>query len=283
MNTYFLLFIVWVIVSAVALYVVINKAQYTISASVSIRELENNIADYKKFFLFLNRKSQGRLRGDGKGTKKQKWLKKLRELLYEVKKWQEIRLYTSIMRPDMGAYQFISAYANLTEVQRSTFAENTRLMYDVLVIYKAYHRAVIHRRYADVANSLANYYRIVRGDNTQEKTSFEINDRFGKMLGEVLGYLSENKIFMAHHLLLKEEDSKNITDLEMLVLHYLLSRLSYFFQGISYLCTKEANENVIKNLKKEITGLNKYIKGKKYKIVLKSIPWKPFNPIDRLS
>jgi hypothetical protein len=212
-----------------------TSVRLTSSMLVPIEELKN-ISDYRKFFGFLNKFSQASLNRDMTVFKQ----------LPECSK--------------LGPYHFTMAFANLTEIQRDRFASAPELLNDILSIFSDYNNAIWAHRDEQIANALANFHRKVNGEDTQSP-SFFISENFKRLLSEIKETLLNNNILKAHVLLLKEEKNTNLTDLELLILTYIVARLSAFFQGRNYrysenTLTQQIDE-LIRQLDKLINNIDK--------------------------
>lgn len=204
---------------------------------VPLEELTNNAFDYRAFFNFLNKFSQDNLKGDSASSAK---LPKCAKV---------------------GSFHFLMAFSNLTEIQRDSFASHPQRLQELLSLFAAYNNAVWLNDEETLANSLANYHRLVKGEKAK-KPSLIVRDSFVDLLTNVYNALRENNIFKAHLLLQKKEYDTELTDLEMLSLNYLLARLSSYFQGRSYKYSEEANRALIERLTKEVLNLKDTIKNK---------------------
>jgi hypothetical protein len=204
---------------------------------VPLEDLTNNAFDYRIFFNFLNKFAENNLKRQA--------------------------ISSSSKLPNcakVGSFHFLMAFANLTEVQRDSFASQPQRLQELLKLFADYNNAVWIDDEETLANSLANYHRLVKGEQPR-KPSFSVNDSFIDLLSNVYNALQENNIFKAHLLLQKKEYDNALTDLEMLSLNYLLARLSSYFQGRSYKYSEAANSSLIEGLTKEVFNLKDKLKN----------------------
>lgn len=211
-----------------------STIRYDSSMLVPFEQLKD-ISDYRQFFGFLNKFFQDNLK-------------------------LEMSTYKNLPKcSKVGPYHFIMAFSNLTEVQRDRFANDPKRLKDIIPIFADYNNAIWTNNTKGIANALANYHRLVKGNKVRKPTFFIAED-FGNLLFRVKEALSENNILKAHLLLLKKESDANLTDLELLTLNYLLARLSSYFQGREYIYTEAGNKALIANLFEEVSKLVKNFK-----------------------
>jgi hypothetical protein len=231
MSYEFLIFV------AIALVLSLLYRQLGIRALSSLRrrcdmlipvEQLKELSDYRQFFAFLNKFSKDKLGKDLSGLKK----------ISECSK--------------VGPYHFIMAFSNLIEIQRDRFANNPHLLQELIPIFSEYNNAVWSNDEAGIANTLANYHRKIKGENAIRERSFYITPNFVGLLTKVKDALSNYNLFKAHILLQKKESDISLTDLELLVLNYLLARLSTHFQGRGYKYSKELHVRQIDKIFEEV-------------------------------
>ncbi|MBF0337490.1 MAG: hypothetical protein HQL05_06615 [Nitrospirae bacterium] len=190
----------------------------------------SDVTDFRQFFSVLNKYSQDRL----------SIRSSCKESLSDC--------------PNIGPFHFLMAFSNLTEVQRDRFASDPLLLKDLVPLFVKYNDALWTRNIKEMTNAVANYHRKIRGDSTSEP-SFFTKESFRKLLVEIEISISENNLFRAHLLLQKKEDDHSLTDLELLIVHFLLARLSVFFQGRIYNYKKSDNEKALNELHKLVTDI----------------------------
>ena len=210
----------------------------------------SGFGDYRDFFGFLNQFSRQSLNFSSSSIKK---------------------LPNSAK---VGPFHFIMAFSNLVEIERDKFAHDPLLLKKVNSIFAKYNQSIWDSNEEASANSIANYVRVVKGEDTAKPTFF-ISSQFDNLLRDAEKALSEYNLFKAHLILQKQESSTNLTDLELLVLNYLLARLSSHFQGVHYNSTEDSNRNIIDNIRTEISVILKNSKDAP-KSVFINVPNKSF-------
>ncbi len=246
MNIYFMLLVVAIgavlALSYRHLMIRIMRSLHHNSAILVPYEQLKDITDFRQFFGFLNKFSLTNLN--------------INSTIYK-----DIPSCFKV-----GPFHFLMAFSNLTEVQRSRFADNPLLLKQLIPIFSQYNNAIWNRDYKVIANALANYHRAVKGSVNREP-SFFMTENFKSLLFHVKDALLENNVFKAHFLLQKRESDSNLTDFELIILNYLMARLCSCFQGKGYRYSQAGNIKHLEELKKEVTKILNNIEDKPEEIL----------------
>lgn len=246
MNIYFMLLVVAIGAFLALLYrhlmIRIMRSLHHNSAILVPYEQLKDITDFRQFFGFLNKFS-----------------------------FTNLNINSTIYKDipscfKVGPFHFLMAFSNLTEVQRSRFADNPLLLKQLIPIFSQYNNAIWNRDYKGIANALANYHRAVKGSVNREP-SFFMTENFKSLLFQVKDALLENNIFKAHFLLQKRESDSNLTDFELILLNYLMARLCSYFQGKGYRYSQAANIKHLEELQKEVIKILNNIDNKPEEIL----------------
>lgn len=231
MNQQLLAFVALIVALAVAYRFLGAKyygaLQANISSLVPTDELRDT-SDYRRFFALLNRFSENKL-GAGQA---------------------QVKSLESCSR--LGPFHFLSAFSNLTEIQREAFASNPEALQKVVGVFEKYNASVWNKDGPLLANSVANYYRAVKGEGLRESPTYSVTDQFLAVLAEAREALARNEIFGAHLIFQQQEENRDLTDLEVLILNYLKGKLAAYFQGKEYCYSTEANEKFIREIEQRV-------------------------------
>lgn len=203
--------------------------------------LNSNADDYRNFFVKINSFFE-------KNLEKSKSLKP--------------------MEQNVISFSLLTAFSNLTEVQRDRFASNSNLLKSIIDILKNLNQSILKKDHTKITYLLGIYYLVIRGHaihNYVEEKTLSVK-MVNKDLYDSYIYLQSKNpdLFGAYLKLINYVEEKelmnDLSDIEIILVNYFTSRLEAYFQGAIYFYNEE-NE-FVSELKNNLGSVLKIISNK---------------------